>query len=38
MLLVAFAMRGFQQGWNVEIERLEEPPASAYPGAAAHPA
>jgi hypothetical protein len=21
MLLVAFAMRGFQQGWNVEIER-----------------
>ena len=23
MLLVAFAMRGFQQGWNVELERRE---------------
>ncbi len=21
MLLVAFAMRGFRQGWNVELER-----------------
>jgi lysylphosphatidylglycerol synthetase-like protein (DUF2156 family) len=38
MLLVAFAMRGFQQGWNVELERRDpslavetygEPPA--YP-------
>jgi lysylphosphatidylglycerol synthetase-like protein (DUF2156 family) len=25
MLLIAFAMRGFQQGWNVELER---PPAA----------
>jgi presenilin-like A22 family membrane protease len=24
MLLVAFAMRGFQQGWNVELERRDE--------------
>ncbi len=23
MLLIAFAMRGFQQGWNVELERRE---------------
>ena len=23
MLLVAFAMRGFQQGWNVELERRD---------------
>jgi presenilin-like A22 family membrane protease len=23
MLLIAFAMRGFQQGWNVEIERRD---------------
>jgi presenilin-like A22 family membrane protease len=29
MLLVAFAMRGFQQGWNVELERRD---ASADPG------
>jgi presenilin-like A22 family membrane protease len=26
MLLVAFAMRGFNQGWNVELERREAPP------------
>jgi hypothetical protein len=39
MLLVAFAMRGFQQGWNVELERRD---SSASPGAFAaappHPA
>jgi len=29
MLLVAFAMRGFQQGWNVELERRDP---SAEPG------
>ncbi|HTB50888.1 MAG TPA: hypothetical protein VK701_07920 [Solirubrobacteraceae bacterium] len=23
MLLIAFAMRGFQQGWNVELEQLD---------------
>lgn len=23
MLLVAFAMRGFQQGWNIELEQLD---------------
>jgi uncharacterized membrane protein len=28
MLLVAFAMRGFSQGWNVELER-QDPAASA---------
>jgi hypothetical protein len=26
LLLIAFAMRGFQQAWNVEVERYEEPP------------
>lgn len=38
MLLVAFAMRGFNQGWNVELERQEPPaggefhrPAAPYP-------
>ncbi len=30
LLLVAFAMRGFSQGWNVELERRE--PASAGDG------
>lgn len=30
MLLVAFAMRGFRQGWNVELERRDP---SAGPGA-----
>jgi presenilin-like A22 family membrane protease len=29
MLLVAFAMRGFQQGWNVELERRVPGTASA---------
>jgi hypothetical protein len=28
ILLVAFAMRGFNQGWNVELERREAPPES----------
>jgi len=34
MLLIAFAMRGFNQGWNVEVER-RDPTAGAedYPGA-----
>jgi hypothetical protein len=39
MLLVAFAMRGFSQGWNVELERRD--PAArgdAYPDAPPHPA
>ena len=35
MLLVAFAMRGFQQGWNVELERRDP---SADPGLFAGPA
>jgi hypothetical protein len=26
LLLVGFTMRGFQQGWNVELERREEAP------------
>lgn len=39
ILLVAFAMRGFQQGWNVELERRESPgPGEAYPDAPPHPA
>jgi presenilin-like A22 family membrane protease len=30
LLLIAFAMRGFQQAWNVEVERRdEEPPPAA---------
>jgi presenilin-like A22 family membrane protease len=41
MLLVAFAMRGFNQGWNVELER-RNPRAGAgaggYPDAPPHPA
>jgi hypothetical protein len=37
MLLVAFAMRGFSQGWNVELER-RDPSArgDAYPDAPPH--
>jgi hypothetical protein len=23
ILLIAFAMRGFSQGWNIELEQLE---------------
>ena len=26
LLLIAFAMRGFQQAWNVEVEHRDEPP------------
>jgi presenilin-like A22 family membrane protease len=39
MLLVAFAMRGFRQGWNVELER-RDPSADpdAYPDAPPFPA
>jgi presenilin-like A22 family membrane protease len=39
MLLVAFAMRGFQQGWNVELER-RDPNAGpeAFASAPPHPA
>jgi protein-S-isoprenylcysteine O-methyltransferase Ste14 len=29
LLLIAFAMRGFQQEWNVEVERRVEAPARA---------
>jgi len=29
ILLIAFAMRGFQQAWNVEVERPAEPPPPA---------
>jgi FtsH-binding integral membrane protein len=35
ILLVAFAMRGFQQGWNVELERRE--PGAAPDGYATPP-
>jgi hypothetical protein len=35
MLLIAFAMRGFRQGWNVEIEQ-GGPPAGEEYGAAYH--
>ena len=39
MLLVAFAMRGFSQGWNVEVERYEaDPAARLYGEAPPHPA
>jgi len=39
MLLVAFAMRGFSQGWNVELERRDGPGgAERFAGAPAHPA
>ncbi|MGO9319298.1 MAG: hypothetical protein ACLQBY_00600 [Solirubrobacteraceae bacterium] len=39
ILLVTFAMRGFSQGWNVELER-REPGAGTdvYTGAPPHPA
>jgi lysylphosphatidylglycerol synthetase-like protein (DUF2156 family) len=39
VLLVAFAMRGFNQGWNVELERREVPPgADPYAPAPPQPA
>jgi hypothetical protein len=37
MLLIAFAMRGFRQGWNVELEHREAGP-DLYAEPAAHPA
>lgn len=37
MLLIAFAMRGFRQGWNVEFERREAGP-ELYGEASPHPA
>ena len=33
LLLIAFAMRGFSQEWNVEVERRVEPPGRAAPAA-----
>jgi hypothetical protein len=39
ILLVGFAMRGFQQGWNVELERREPKPGNdLYGEAPPHPA
>ena len=39
MLLVAFAMRGFRQGWNVELERRDpNAPAELYASAPPQPA
>ncbi len=39
ILLVVFAMRGFSQGWNVELEQREPgAPLGGYGDAAAHPA
>ncbi len=34
MLLVAFAMRGFSQGWNVELERRDPAAGTDAPGLA----
>ena len=31
LLLIAFAMRGFQQAWNVEVEQPAEPPPPPAP-------
>ena len=36
MLLVAFSLRGFNQGWNVEVER-RDPSAGAGGGAGGYP-
>jgi len=33
VLLIAFAMQGFAQQWNVEVERHSEPPTDAVPAA-----
>jgi hypothetical protein len=33
ILLITFAMRGFQQEWNVEVERRVEAPPRAAPAA-----
>jgi presenilin-like A22 family membrane protease len=38
MLLIAFAMRGFTQGWNVELERPARGADSAYAGPRRQPA
>ncbi len=40
ILLITFAMRGFSQGWNVEVERREGAPADPdmYGDASPHPA
>ncbi|HWF31132.1 MAG TPA: hypothetical protein VG188_01070 [Solirubrobacteraceae bacterium] len=39
MLLLAFAMRGFSQGWNVELERRDgNAGVERFSGAPAHPA
>ena len=32
LLLIAFAMRGFQQAWNVEVEQPVDPPPHAHRG------
>jgi hypothetical protein len=37
MLLVAFAMRGFNQGWNVEVERHDPSAATVGPSAGDYP-
>jgi hypothetical protein len=37
ILLIAFAMRGFRQGWNVELEQ-REPGAELYAEPPPHPA
>lgn len=37
ILLIAFAMRGFQQGWNVEVEQRRDTP-SEYGGLSSNPA
>jgi hypothetical protein len=34
LLLIAFAMSGFQQAWNVEVEREREPPRDPAPAPA----
>lgn len=38
ILLVAFAMRGLQQGWNVEVEQRGGAEEIGYGGPAPHPA
>ena len=35
ILLIAFAMRGFQQAWNVEVEKTREDRGGAQPAPAA---
>ena len=35
ILLIAFAMRGFQQAWNVEVERYSDGTTNAAPAAPA---